>query len=119
LSLGQEYDGLWIVTTFKAIYGTVVSGSLISRVTDTVIDQVIEWPSRPLDSVYPIVYLDRIVAKIPQDKRVIKISAYLVLGINLEDEKKLLGMWLSENEGAKFWLGVLTDLRITPRYKIF
>jgi len=76
-----------------------------------VIEQVIEWPSRPLDAIYPIVYLDCIVLKIRQDKQVIKKSVYLALGVNLEGHKELLGLWLAENEGAKFWLSVLTELQ--------
>ena len=100
-----------IVATFKEMYDADVSASLISKVTDAVIDQVIEWQSRPLDSVYPIVYLDCIVVKIRQDKRVINKAIYLALGVNMEGHKELLGMWLSENEGAKFWLGVLTELQ--------
>lgn len=100
-----------IVTTFKEMYGADVSASLISKVTDAVIEQVVEWQSRPLDSVYPIVYLDCIVVKIRQDMRVINKSVYLALGVNMEGHKELLGMWLSENEGAKFWLNVLTELQ--------
>src|SRR5210317_64204 len=100
-----------IVATFKEMYDADVSASLISKVTDAVIEQVIEWQSRPLDPVYPIVYLDCIVVKIRQDKQVINKSIYLALGINLEGHKELLGMWLSENEGVKFWLGVLTELQ--------
>lgn len=100
-----------IVTTFKEMYGADVSASLISRVTDAVIEQVIEWQSRPLDAVYPIVYLDCIVLKIRQDRQVINKAIYLALGINLEGHKELLGMWLSENEGAKFWLNILTELQ--------
>jgi transposase-like protein len=76
-----------------------------------VIEQVIEWQSRPLDSVYPLVYLDCIVVKIRQDKKVINKAVYLALGVNMEGQKELLGMWLSENEGAKFWLGVITELQ--------
>jgi len=100
-----------IVTTFKEMYGADVSASLISKVTDAVIEQVVEWQSRPLDSIYPIIYLDCIVVKIRQDKRVINKSIYLALGVNMEGHKELLGMWLSENEGAKFWLNVLTELQ--------
>lgn len=100
-----------IVATFKELYGADVSASLISRITDSVIEQVIEWQSRPLDSVYPIVYLDCIVLKIRQDKRVINKAVYLALGVNMEGQKELLGMWMSENEGAKFWLNVLTELQ--------
>ena len=100
-----------IVATFKELYGADVSASLISRITDSVIEQVIEWQARPLDNVYPIVYLDCIVLKIRQDKRVINKAVYLALGVNMEGQKELLGMWMSENEGAKFWLNVLTELQ--------
>ena len=100
-----------IVATFKEMYDADVSPALISKVTDAVIDKVIEWQSRPLDAVYPIVYLDCIVVKIRQDKQVINKSIYLALGVNLEGHKELLGMWLSETEGAKFWLSVLTELQ--------
>lgn len=88
-----------------------MSASLISKVTDTVIEQVIEWQSRPLDSIYPLVYLDCLVVKIKQDKTVINKAVYLALGVNMEGEKELLAMWLSENEGAKLWLGVMTELQ--------
>ena len=100
-----------IVATFKEMYGADVSPSLISRVTDAVIERVIEWQSRPLDPVYPIVYLDCIVLKVRQDKHVINKSVYLALGVTMEGQKELLGMWMSENEGAKFWLNVLTELQ--------
>mgnify|MGYP000573419195 FL=1 len=100
-----------IVKTFKELYGADASPSLISKVTDAVIEEVIEWQSRELDAVYTIVYLDCIVLKIRQDKRVINKSVYLALGVNMEGHKELLGMWLSENEGAKFWLNVLTELQ--------
>ncbi|WP_299974817.1 IS256 family transposase [uncultured Pseudoteredinibacter sp.] len=99
------------VATFKEMYYTDISASLISKVTDSVIEQVVEWQFRPLDAVYPIVYLDCIVVKIRQDKQVINKSIYLALGVNLEGHKELLGLWISENEGAKFWLGVLTELQ--------
>lgn len=100
-----------IVTTFKEMYDADVSASLISRVTDAVIEQVVEWQSRPLDAVYPIVYLDCILVKVRQDKRVINKAFYLALGVNMEGHKELLGLWLSENEGSKFWLSVLTELQ--------
>ncbi len=100
-----------IVTTAKEMYGADVSATLISKVTDAVIEQVIEWPSRPLDAVYPIIYLDCIAVKIRQDKKVINKAIYLALGVNMEGHKELLGLWLSENEGAKFWLNVLTELQ--------
>ncbi|WP_447471824.1 IS256 family transposase [Vibrio harveyi] len=100
-----------IVATFKEMYDADVSPTLISKVTDSVLEQVVEWQSRPLDEVYPIVYLDCIVVKIRQDKQVINKAVYLALGVNMEGQKELLGMWLSETEGAKFWLVVLTELQ--------
>lgn len=100
-----------IVATFKEMYDADVSPTLISKVTDAVLELVIEWQSRPLNEVYPIVYLDCIVVKIRQDKQVINKSVYLALGVNMDGQKELLGMWLSENEGAKFWLNVLTELQ--------
>jgi transposase-like protein len=100
-----------IVEAFGEMYGAEVSAGLVSQVTNAVIEQVREWQERPLDAVYPIVYLDCIVLKIRQDKRVIKKSIYLALGINIDGHKELLGMWISENEGAKFWLSILTELK--------
>jgi len=100
-----------IVITFKEMYNADISPALISKVTNAVIEQVVEWQSRPLDAVYPIVYLDCIVLKIRQDKQVINKAIYLALGVNLEGHKELLGLWISENEGAKFWLNVLTKLQ--------
>ena len=99
-----------IVSAFHEWYGADISPTLVSRVTSAVMEQVTEWQSRPLDAIYPIVYLDCLVVKIRQDKRVIKKSIYLALGINIDGHKELLGMWISENEGAKFWLSVLTEL---------
>ena len=100
-----------IVEAFNEMYGVDVSPGLISQVTDSVKERVVEWQSRPLDPVYPIVYMDCIMVKIRQDKQVINKAVYLALGINLEGKKELLGMWLSENEGAKFWLSVMTELQ--------
>ncbi len=100
-----------IVATLQELYSVEVSPALISRVTDHVLEQVEQWQSRPLDEIYPIVYLDCIMVKIRQDKRVINKAIYLALGINLEGHKELLGLWISENEGAKFWLSVLTELQ--------
>jgi len=99
-----------IADSFKEMYGAEVSHSLISRVTDAVIDEVITWQNRPLDDVYPILYLDCIVVKCHQEKRVINKSVYLALAITREGHKELLGLWIAENEGSKFWLSVLTEL---------
>ena len=100
-----------IVESIKDIYDVNISTSLVSRVTDNIIDDITAWQNRPLSSLYPIVYLDCIVVKIRQDKQIINKAIYLALGVNLEGKKELLGMWVSENEGAKFWLGVLTELQ--------
>lgn len=100
-----------IVDAFKEMYDADVSAALVSKVTDRVLDTVIEWQNRPLDSVYPIVYLDCIVFKIRQNQRVINKSMYVALGINMQGQKELLGLWLAETEGAKFWLSVLTELK--------
>ena len=100
-----------IVETLEELYDTDISPTLVSRVTEAVMADVVEWQSRPLDDVYPIVYLDCIVVKVRQDKRVINKAIYLALGVNMEGHKELLGLWMSENEGAKFWLSVLTELQ--------
>jgi putative transposase len=100
-----------IASTLKEMYGVDVSHSLISQVTDSILEEVENWQNRPLDSVYPIVYLDCIVIKVHQEKRVIKKAVYLALGVNTEGLKELLGLWISENEGSKFWLSVLTELQ--------
>src|SRR5690554_1784442 len=100
-----------IVDAFKEMYDADISATLVSKVTERVIEQVHEWQNRPLDPIYPIVYLDCIVLKIRQDKRVINKSLYLALAINMEGQKELLGLWLAETEGAKFWLSVLTELK--------
>ena len=93
------------------MYDTDISPTLISKVTDSVSEQVIAWQNRPLNELYPIIYLDCIVVKIRQDNQVINKSVYIALGINSEGYKELLGMWFAETEGAKFWLSVLTELK--------
>ncbi|EJM8643366.1 IS256 family transposase [Salmonella enterica] len=100
-----------IVATFKEMYDADVSPALISKVTDAVKEQVTEWQNRQLDALYPIVYMDCIVVKVRQNGSVINKAVFLALGINTEGRKELLGMWLAENEGAKFWLNVLTELK--------
>jgi putative transposase len=95
----------------KDMYGVDVSPELISNVTGSVMDEVRGWQNRPLDSVYPIVFLDCLVVKCRDDKTVRNRSVYLALAVNLEGNKELLGMWMSDNEGAKFWLSVVTELK--------
>lgn len=93
------------------MYGTEISTTMISNVTNEVIDEVKAWQSRPLDKLYAIVYLDALVIKVQQDKRVMNKAFYLALGVDMEGKKELLGIWISQNEGAKFWLNVLTELK--------
>lgn len=96
---------------FQAVYGVEVSAGFISQVTNAVMDEVKNWQMRPLDALYPIVYLDCIVVKSQESGAVSNKSVYLALGINLQGEKELLGMWIAKNEGAKFWLSVMTELK--------
>ncbi len=93
------------------LYGTEVSPTLISAVTESVIDDLKAWQARPLEAVYPIVYLDALFVKSRQDGPVTARAVYLALAINLQGEKELLGLWIAKTEGAKFWLNVLTELK--------
>jgi putative transposase len=93
------------------LYGTEVSPTLISTITDAVLEEVRTWQARPLASVYPILYFDALFVKSRQEGPVQTKAVYLALGITLEGEKELLGLWLSASEGAKFWLSVFTELK--------
>ncbi|MHB1117414.1 IS256 family transposase [Sideroxydans sp.] len=95
----------------EEMYGTEVSPTLISSVTDAVIEEVKAWQSRPLDALYPIVYLDCIHVKVRDSGSVRAKAVYLALGINMAGEKELLGIWIAQTEGAKFWLQVVTELK--------
>ena len=94
----------------QEMYGTEVSPSLISSVTDAVSEEVKTWQARPLDPIYPIVYLDCIHVKVREGAVRVK-AVYLAIGITMEGNKEVLGLWLAQNEGAKFWLQVVTELR--------
>jgi putative transposase len=93
------------------LYGVEVSPDLISRATEAVVEEVKAWQSRPLDPIWPIVYLDALVVKVRDHGVVANRAVYLALGVNLEGKKELLGLWMAKNEGAKFWLEILTDLK--------
>lgn len=93
------------------MYGAEVSPTLISTVTDGVMDEVKQWQSRPLDAVYPVVYLDCIHAKVRDAGSVRAKAIYLAIGINMEGHKEILGLWIAQTEGAKFWLSVVTELK--------
>ena len=103
----------------KEIYQTEVSKDLISTVTDGVIEEVNSWQTRLLDSVYPILYLDCIHVKARDNHTVINKAVYLAIGVNMEGKKELLGIWISKNEGAKFWMQVVTELKNRGVEKIY
>ena len=88
-----------------------VSRDLISKVTDAVMDDVREWAKRPLEDIYPIVFLDCMVLKIRDGGSVQRKALYLALGVTLEGDRDVLGMWFQDTEGAKFWMQVLNDLK--------
>lgn len=95
----------------KDIYGIEVSPTLVSKVTDKIMPQITEWQSRPLERVYPVIYLDAIHFKVRKDNRVVNKAAYTALGVTTGGYKDILGIWIGESESASFWLGVLNDLR--------
>jgi putative transposase len=96
---------------FKEMYGAEVSHEFIANITDAVLDEVKAWQHRPLDTLYPILYLDAMVIKVRENKRIINKSLYIAMGVDMEGKKDILGLWLAENEGAKFWLSVLNELK--------
>jgi putative transposase len=95
----------------EEIYGVKVGRELISKVTDGVMDDVREWAKRPLEDVYPVIFLDALVLKIREGGSVQRRACYLALGITLEGDRDVLGMWFQETEGAKFWMQVLSELK--------
>jgi putative transposase len=95
----------------EEMYGTEVGHDLISRVTDAVVDEVVAWQSRPLDPVWPVVFLDALVIKVREQGVVQNKSAYLALGVDIDGRKEVLGLWLEATEGAKFWLRVVSELK--------
>jgi putative transposase len=95
----------------EEIYQVEVSPSLISTVTDAVIDEVRAWQSRPLDAIYPIVYFDCLMVKIRDGAHILNKAIYLAIGLTREGQKEALGLWISPTEGAKFWMGVMSELK--------
>ncbi len=93
------------------IYGVEISPDLVSSVREEIRDEVTKWQNRPMARLYPIVYLDALRVNIRKDSRVVKCSVYVAMGINLLGKKECLGLWIAENEGAKFWLAILTELQ--------
>jgi putative transposase len=93
------------------LYGLEVGHDLISRVTDAVLDDVSEWQQRPLEDVYPILFLDALIVKVRDGGAVRNLACYVAIGVNLEGERDVLGLWFQRSEGAKFWLAVLNELK--------
>lgn len=93
------------------LYGIEVSPALISNVTNKIMPLIKEWQNRPLQSIYAVVFLDAIHFKVKQDGQIVNKAAYMVIGIDLDGNKDVLGMWIGENESAKFWLSVLNELK--------
>jgi len=100
-----------ITDHLQRIYGLDVSAEMITRITDKVLPLAREWQNRPLEPIYPIVYLDGMVFNVVQDGAVTKKTAYIIYGVNIEGRKEILGIWIGEHESSKFWMGVLTDFR--------
>lgn len=95
----------------EEIYGCDVSHDLISTITDEIMDEVQTWQQRPLDAVYPIVFMDALVVKVKENGHIRNKSLYIAIGINAQGHREILGLWLAQNEGAKFWMQVMTEMR--------
>lgn len=108
-ALGMSYEA--IASHLAELYGLEVSTAKISQITDKLLPIITEWRNRPLDSVYPIVFLDAMYFKVREEGKVVSKALYSILAINIKGHKEVLGLYLSENEGARFWLGVLNDLQ--------
>jgi transposase-like protein len=100
-----------IQAELESFYGAEVSPTLISNVTEAVVEELQAWQSRPLSALYPILYFDALVVKSREEGPVVNKAVYLALGINVQGEKELLGLWIAQTEGAKFWLSVFTELK--------
>jgi putative transposase len=100
-----------VAAHFAEVYGAGISKDTISRITDTVVEEMTEWRNRPLDRVYPVIFIDAIVVKV-RDGQVVNRPVYVVIGVTVNGERDILGLWAGDgSEGAKFWLAVLTEIR--------
>jgi putative transposase len=95
----------------KDLYGIEVSAEMVSKITERIIPEIREWQNRPLERIYPFVFMDAIHYKLKDDGRIVNRAAYVVLGINIEGNKDILGIWIGDNESSKFWLGILNELK--------
>ena len=94
----------------QGLYGVEIGRDTISRVTDRVLEEIADWRARPLEAIYPIVYFDALMVKMTEDRSVKQRACYLAVGVTLEGEREILGLWWQDKEGAKFWLAILNDL---------
>ena len=101
----------YIHNQIKDIYGIELSAEMVSKIPDSIIPQIKEWQNRPLEAIYPFVFMDAIHYKVKEDGQIKNKPAYVVLGVNLDGYKDVLGIWIGENEASKFWLGVINDLK--------
>ena len=95
----------------KDIYGMNISDTTVSRITDKILPEAREWQQRPLESVYAVVFMDAIHYHVRSEGQIVKKAVYIAIGVNLEGRKSVLGMWIGENESAKFWASVLNNLK--------
>ena len=100
-----------IEDTLREIYGSDISQSMISKITDRILPEVNDWQNRPLDKIYPVIFFDGIVFNSKKDNKIVSKCVYSVLGINMDGQKEILGMWISENESASFYASICADLK--------
>jgi putative transposase len=95
----------------KELYGVEISAEMVSKITERIVPEIKEWQNRTLDPIYPFIFMDAIHYKIREDDRILNRAAYVVLGVNIEGNKDILGIWIGDNESSKFWLGILNELK--------
>jgi transposase-like protein len=95
----------------KDLYGIEISAEMVSKITERIVPEIREWQSRPLDAIYPFVFMDAIHYKVREDGHILNRAAYVVLSVGIDGIKDILGIWIGENESSKFWLGVLNELK--------
>jgi len=100
-----------VAEQIKELYNVEISAEMVSNITNRILPLVTEWQNRPLEKIYSFVFMDAIHYKVREDKHVVVKAAYVVLGVDMNGEKEVLGIWIGANESSKFWLGVLNDLR--------
>ena len=106
-----EFEPKIVHNNTRDVSGIEVSATMVSNITDQIIPEIKEWQERPLDDVYPFVFIDAVHFSVREDNHIVKKAAYIALGINQEGFKEVLGIWIGENESAKYWLGVLNELK--------